>query len=224
VRVEVDDAQIFYNFGDWYGIDEIGGEQPGLLTNIVDMQGDYKARMILGINYYVGVKPLRTDQVEVSQQSGLKIYSNPSAYDRARLVYSAVGARTERIAEDLTLSDKTAPERVAVVEGAAPELGNCSGGSAEISRYEPARVEVSAEAACRGMLVLGDVWFPGWRATVDGHPAKIYKVYNLVRGVVIEPGKHQVVMTYRPLSVFVGMGLGILGLVVCLVICRIEAG
>jgi len=222
VRVELDDDQIFYNFGDWYGIDEFGGVQPGLLANIAEMQVDWRVRMILGINYYIGVKPLRPDQVEVSQQSGLKIYSNPSAYERARLVYNAVGAPTERIATDLTLSDKTAPERLAVVDGTAPELGNCNGGSAQISRYEPARVVINAEAACRGMLIVGDVWFPGWQATVDGHPAKIYKVYNLVRGVVVEPGKHEVVMTYRPASVFIGMALGVLGLVACVVICRLD--
>jgi len=223
VRVEVDDQQIFYNFGDWYGIDEIGGVQSGLLTNIAEMQGDYRARMILGVNYYVGVKPLRADQVEISQQDGLKIYSNPSAFDRARLVYSAVGAPSEKAAKELTLSATTAPERVAVVQGAAPDLGGCSGGSAQISRYEPSRVVMSSDTPCRGMLILGDVWFPGWKATVDGHPAKIYKAYNLVRGVVVEPGKHEVVMTYRPMSVFAGLALGLLGIVACFSMCRFES-
>jgi hypothetical protein len=222
VRVELDDAQIFYNFGDWYGIDELGGVQAGLLKNVYEMQGEYRARMILGVNYYVGVKPMRADQVEISQQSGLRIYSNPSAFDRARLVYSALGTRNEKAAADLTLSDKTAPERQAVVEGTAPELGNCSGGSAQISQYEPARVVMTADAPCRGMLILGDVWFPGWDATVDGKSAKIYKVYNLVRGVVVEPGKHEVVMTYRPMSVFAGMALGLLGLLACFLICRLP--
>ncbi len=220
VRVEIDDQQIFYNFGDWYGIDEIGGVQSSLLTNVAEMQGEYRARMILGVNYYIGLKPMRADQVEVSEQDGLKIYSNPSAFDRARLVYSAVGAPNENAARDLTLSDKTAPERVAVVEGAAPDLGGCSGGAAQILRYEPARVVMSADAPCRGVLILGDVWFPGWQATVDGRSAKIYKAYNLVRGVVVDPGKHEVVMTYRPMSVFAGSALGLLGVITCFMICR----
>ena len=80
---------------------------------------------------------------------------------------------------------------------------------------------MSADAPCRGMLIFGDVWFPGWRATVDGRPARIYKVYNLVRGVVVEAGKHEVVMRYRPMSVFVGIALGLLGVVACFLICRV---
>ena len=222
VRVEVDDQQIFYNFGDWYGIDEIGGVQSGLLTNIAEMQGEYRARMILGVNYYIGVKPMRADQVEVSEQNGLKIYSNPSAFDRARLVYNAVGSANEKASKDLTLSNTTAPERMAVVEGEAPVLGGCSGGSAQILRYEPSRVVMTADAPCRGMLILGDVWFPGWKATVDGRPAKIYKAYNLVRGLVVEPGKHQVAMIYRPMSVFAGLALGLLGMAACFVISRSD--
>ena len=169
------------------------------------------------------MKPLRPDQVEVSQQNGLKVYLNPSALDRARLVYTAVGAPSEKAAKELTLSATTAPERVAVVQGAAPDLGGCSGGSAQISRYEPSRVVMSSDTPCRGMLILGDVWFPGWKATVDGHPAKIYKAYNLVRGVVVEPGKHEVVMTYRPMSVFAGLALGLLGIVACFSMCRFES-
>ena len=166
------------------------------------------------------MKPLRPDQVEVSQQNGLKVYLNPSALDRARLVYTAVGAPSEKAAKDLTLSNTIAPERVAVVEGAAPDLGGCSGGSVQISRYDPSLVVMKADAPCRGMLILADVWFPGWKATVDGHPAKIYKAYNLVRGVVVEPGKHQVVMTYQPMSVFAGLALGLLGIATCVAICR----
>ncbi len=45
--------------------------------------------------------------------------------------------------------------------------------------------------------------------------AQIYRAYNLVRGVVVEAGGHQVVMRYRPTSVFIGMALAGLGVLLC---------
>ena len=52
--------------------------------------------------------------------------------------------------------------------------------------------------ACKGLVVVSDNWYPGWTAEVDGRPAKIWKVNTVIRGVVVEPGKHQVVDAIPP--------------------------
>jgi uncharacterized membrane protein YfhO len=65
------------------------------------------------------------------------------------------------------------------------------------------------------MVVLADAWFPGWNATVDGKPAQIYRAYNLLRGVVVERGDHEVIMLYRPTSVFIGMAMAAVGMLLC---------
>ena len=50
------------------------------------------------------------------------------------------------------------------------------------------------------MLVLTDVQFPGWKATVDGRPADIERVDYLLRGVMVPEGTHRVELRYEPLS------------------------
>jgi uncharacterized membrane protein YfhO len=57
---------------------------------------------------------------------------------------------------------------------------------------------------CRGMVILTDSWFPGWRATIDGQPAPILEVDGGVRGIVVDKGTHIVDMKYRPWSVLIG--------------------
>jgi hypothetical protein len=47
-----------------------------------------------------------------------------------------------------------------------------------------------------GFLVVSDCYVPGWRATVDGHPAPILLADGAFRAVPIPPGSHQVVMHY----------------------------
>jgi uncharacterized membrane protein YfhO len=79
-----------------------------------------------------------------------------------------------------------------------------------------------AQAACRGMVILADSWFPGWTARVDGKPARIYKVYDLVRGVVVETGQHEIDFAYRPWSVYLGAALALLGIVLCIIIRRVS--
>jgi uncharacterized membrane protein YfhO len=65
-------------------------------------------------------------------------------------------------------------------------------------------VTIEARMGCRGMVVIADTWYPGWYATVDGHPAPIYQPYAALRGIVVEQGWHKIAMHYRPRSALFG--------------------
>ena len=47
-------------------------------------------------------------------------------------------------------------------------------------------------------------------------PAQIHAAYNVMRGVVVDAGQHQVVLVYRPTSVYIGVVLALLGIALCL--------
>jgi uncharacterized membrane protein YfhO len=61
------------------------------------------------------------------------------------------------------------------------------------------------------MVILGETWFPGWKATIDGQPAGIWQVDAALRGVVVPPGFHRIEMLYRPPSVIIGAAMTALG-------------
>jgi hypothetical protein len=44
-----------------------------------------------------------------------------------------------------------------------------------------------------------DSWYPGWTVTVDGNPAKMLKVNECFKGVVVPAGSHEVAFTFNPL-------------------------
>ena len=58
-------------------------------------------------------------------------------------------------------------------------------------------MDVNATVARDGVLVVSQAWFPGWTATVDGHPAPVVRVDGLVQGVPVGPGRHRVTLRYR---------------------------
>lgn len=63
------------------------------------------------------------------------------------------------------------------------------------------------------MVVLSDAYYPGWQATVDGSPANIYRVDCDMRGVIVAPGQHTIIMSYHPFSFKVGMGISLFSFV-----------
>jgi uncharacterized membrane protein YfhO len=53
-------------------------------------------------------------------------------------------------------------------------------------------------------LVLTDLHYPGWTASVDGEPTDLHRVDYLLRGTTLPAGRHRVEFTYAPASFRIG--------------------
>lgn len=65
-----------------------------------------------------------------------------------------------------------------------------------------------------GLLILADLFYPGWRAELDGQPVEILRVNYVLRGIALPPGEHRVVFRFAPTSLYTGLGMTLAGLVV----------
>ena len=74
----------------------------------------------------------------------------------------------------------------------------------KVSYPSPQRVELEASLESAGIVVLADIHYPGWKLTIDGQPAPIYKVNRLMRGAAVPDGVHRLVYSYEPRSFQVG--------------------
>jgi hypothetical protein len=144
-----------------------------------------------------------------------RIYRNARALPRALLV----GGQRVVSNDDESLAATTAPgfdpRRVAIVEEAVPGLRRApqpAAGTARLDSYEDERVVVEADASAPALLVLTDVYYPGWKASVDGAEAEVDVVDHLLRGVRVPPGRHTVELTYEPLSWRIGWIVSVLAL------------
>ena len=186
VRAAVNDHDIPANFGDWYGIDMHEGYVAGLPLNLLGFaMHSARSQALVGVTHVVARAPERPDQPEVfAGASGVKVFHNTGTLLRVRIAHDGLaGVETCDASE-------SAEERVRT----------------------PNRLAIVARAACRGLLVVGDTYYPGWRARIDGRPAEIREVYGALRGVVVERGEHVVEMVYRPASVYGGASLAAVGL------------
>ncbi len=202
-RIVYDDKAIPYNIGDWYGIEALNAYAASVPASLWQLQVfSERVQDVMGIRYYLGLTPQRADLREVFQgRSGVKVFENAKAFPRVWAVHHAVARAT--------LADPAFDARhsVFVIGQSPPKLDSCADDDVWMARHEPNYVVIKAAMSCRGMVILTDTWFPGWRATVDGRSVVIEKAYGAFRGVVVEAGDHTIEMRYRPWSVFLGAGM-----------------
>ena len=70
-----------------------------------------------------------------------------------------------------------------------------------ITSYEPNRLTYDVNSGKGGVLVFSEIYYPEWTATVDGQPVELGRVDYLLRAIQIQPGKHQVELSFFPKSV-----------------------
>jgi hypothetical protein len=72
--------------------------------------------------------------------------------------------------------------------------------AARIVAWRPDRVEVEVASAHPGVLILHELYYPGWVATVDGRESRVMPIDALFRGVELPRGRHRVVFRFQPFS------------------------
>jgi hypothetical protein len=107
------------------------------------------------------------------------------------------------------------PAKGALVEGGPGLDGPPGWQEAYVALFAPNRIVVEADVTQPALLVLGEVWYPGWRVEVDGVERPLYRVDGIVRGTYLEPGAHVTMWAYRPASLQWGIALS-LGAASCL--------
>ncbi|MBQ7245386.1 MAG: YfhO family protein [Firmicutes bacterium] len=69
---------------------------------------------------------------------------------------------------------------------------------------------VRNESEDRGILCIPLIYEKHWNATIDGTDAKIYKINGGLLGLVIEPGEHNLEITYKNNTALIGRIVGII--------------
>jgi hypothetical protein len=96
----------------------------------------------------------------------------------------------------------------AVDEGAAPPA--VSQGKVTIEHYGPNEVRMSVESPRAQWLFFSDMFYPGWKAWVDGRPVKIHRANYAFRAVRVPTGGSRVHWKYDPIWFKIGIALSAL--------------
>jgi len=148
---------------------------------------------------------------QVYSDEKYEIFAYNQVYPRAFLASSYVVAHSDKESVD-TLFAKDFDRRNTLVLEEKPGIEPASGsGSTVIKNYTPNKVTVETTADAPKLLFLSDVYDAGWRVTVDGKEARMYRANYDFRAVAVQPGTHTVVFTYTPEEFRWGIILSIIG-------------
>jgi hypothetical protein len=156
------------------------------------------------------------------------VYDNAEAMPRAWLVPEVISAPAPRILQTIRTSvlpdgGRFDPRRVALVEGrfSLEPDGPDPDAAADVVRLSNTGIEIRTRTRRAQFLVMGDIYYPGWRASIDGVEVPIHRTNYALRGVLVPPGEHSVRLDFRPLSFYLGGVLtGLAAVTVAAVVVR----
>jgi hypothetical protein len=88
--------------------------------------------------------------------------------------------------------------------------------TAQVTHYDNNLIAISAVTTDNGLLVLGEIYYPGWEATVDGHPAEVLRVDGGIRGVAVAAGTHDIAVRFTSPPFRKGAVISLATLALCL--------
>lgn len=166
-----------------------------------------------------------------SPDGGQMVLESRTVLPKAWLVpaVTVVKDSTRRLA--ILQSPAFAPRRGALVESPPPLVMPAPDKAVEfpqagvtVPTYESERIVVTASPSANALLVLGEKYYKGWTATIDGTQADIVPVNHILRGVYLSPGAHTVEFRFDPLPFRIGKWLTLASFVLfgCMLIREVQ--
>ncbi|MCG6924392.1 MAG: YfhO family protein [Acidobacteria bacterium] len=164
-----------------------------------------------------GLEGLRSDgTLDSLFPEAIRVWRVPGEPARTWVV-GGVRVADEREAFESLADPSFDPAMEVILPGGRPRRTPTSFvGTSRILGLAPDRVTLDVDASAPGFVVLADAFDPGWRATVDGQPARVHRANVAFRAVAVAEGRHVVEMVYRPRTVPQGLTLSTLSLLLVL--------
>ncbi|HEY6192819.1 MAG TPA: YfhO family protein [Bacteroidota bacterium] len=128
---------------------------------------------------------------------------------RAYMVYRAKVLPAESDVKSFMTGPEFDPSRIVVLEeepaGLPADTAYGAGWSAAITSYGLDEIILSVNSPKDGLLVLSEIFYPGWQATIDGGKAPIYRADWNLRAIPVKSGAHRVEVRFEPRSYHDGL-------------------
>lgn len=86
----------------------------------------------------------------------------------------------------------------------------------KLEKYAPNHLEYIVRSLNGGVVVFSEIYYPGWKATVDGQPVEIGRVNYILRAIQVKGGQHKVVLDFHPSSISVTETVAYIALLILL--------
>lgn len=116
--------------------------------------------------------------------------------------------------EILALKDFQAKETVIVDKqyaSLAKQASRDSSASIREIAYQPNKLTYESNAGSDQIAVFSEIYYPGWKATIDGKPVDHFRCDYVLRGLQIPAGKHKIEFTFQSDGIKTATSIGYAG-------------
>ncbi len=181
----------------------IAPEMEKLMKSIVEAQGDMTklngdsiSPVLNMLNTKFFIMPLQG--VQTVPLKNPYAFGNAWFVDRVTYVNNA-NEELEMVGKLNLRAEAVADKKFRDVLGSSCEQDHHA--QVTMKTYEPNQLTYEVESAKGGVLVFSENYYPEWTATVDGKEVPVGRVNYILRAIQVQPGKHQVVLSFFPKSV-----------------------
>jgi hypothetical protein len=152
-------------------------------------------------------------------QGAMSLAFNPTMLPRASVFFRARTIQDDSLLKRYMLSKDFDYHKEVVLEkplrNALPSDSSLGPVDALVTHYENNAFEVATQSSHNGILLLSEVYYPAWRATVDGKPVETYRADYCLRAIEIPAGRHTVACRYASKAFGTGLIISLATLMVC---------
>lgn len=177
------------NQGPYSGIMLYEGYNPLLLKRRVPPAAELdRAFDLLDIRYALSVD-------SASGRAGLA--ERPTAFPHARMLYDVKVLDSARVYDTMRQGSVDFARTVLLEKDPGIKTDGTGTGTASITKYDASEISVDVTTDKPGVLMLSEIWYPSWKASVDGAPAELLTANYSLRGVAVPAGRHTVTMRFE---------------------------
>lgn len=196
-------------------------EMSAFWRELVAAQGDIKKvnpdsiRVLSMLNTKYFIMPLQNNQTMPVE--------NPYALGNAWFVKDVQYVNNAN--EEIDALHKVSPKDIAIVDKKfqtqIPNKTDVSG-NIKMTSYQPNELKYQVQTAQGGVAVFSEIYYPGWKATIDGKEVEIGRADYILRAINIPAGKHELVMTFDPTSLHETETIAYIAMGILLIVFLLE--
>lgn len=144
------------------------------------------------------------------------VYRNNRASERGFVLYEVKRVVDYYEAISIMKEEPLIHKKIALVEGNLPDnmsIGKTGQSKISFLDYRANYIKIDVETTENGVFILGDAYFPGWKAYLDNSQVEIYPAFCALRAVFLPKGRHELVFSYRPRTFSLGAILTFLSII-----------
>lgn len=222
-----------------YGLYDVGGYESLYLNNyetfsrLADDEHDSRVLNLLNVKYIATLKEIDRKGFRLVGRGAAYLYENENVMPRAFLAERYAVLKDDDAIRSHMTSPRFDPALEVVVDQEPDKIQNgnriknqkskirnkkeSTNGEKDITneyvkivRYEPNEVVVELAATGPKFLVLGDQYYPGWKAFLDGKRVRVHRADFVLRAVFIgSAGPHTVRFVFDPFSFKLGVAVSL---------------